>query len=293
MAQSNAGKFTSNTITYQSYNPSTGQFNLTQQIAYQLPDATHFGPGPYPVFIWVPGTYESYNDPLGQFLLAEMSSRGFLAASVAYNDSESVQTCGAYTPRAQGIFDATRSTSAVGALCRLSSASCSKGIAVMGASQGGFMAVLAKNYAPQVQAVYALSMSDYAANIGEPFPCVDKQNTAIPADRLTVVNGAADQVFGGQTPLMNVSGFTCPQGATQCWSPSNSGAGWYIVQNSQVASGLADHCYFLDGNKNMAGCFGVGDPNWMPPSTYNWSLKTNLDWLATLGTSRAFSTTGQ
>ena len=49
------------TTTYQSYNPADRQFDLTQNILYELPDPTQFGPGPYPVFIWVPGTYEPYN----------------------------------------------------------------------------------------------------------------------------------------------------------------------------------------------------------------------------------------
>jgi hypothetical protein len=281
--------------TYQSYDQSTGQFDLPQPIGYQLPNPNRFGVGPYPVFIWVPGSFESYEDPLAQFLLAEMTARGFLAATVSYDNSESVQMCSTYTPRAKGMFDAKRTTSALKLLCGLSSASCQKGVVVMGASQGGFMAVLARNYAPQVRAVYALSMSDYAQNAGVSFPCVDKQNTVIPADRLMIVNGAADQVFGGQTPLMNVSGLSCPQGSTQCWSPDKSGGGWYMVQNSEVESGRADHCYFLDGNKSNGlalSCLGVGDPNWMPPSSYNWSLGTNLDWLATMGTSRHFSATG-
>jgi hypothetical protein len=129
-----------------------------------------------------------------------------------------------------------------------------------GISQGGFLAVMAKNYDPRVQAVYALSMSDYAQNAHEPFACVDKQNTSIPANRVTIVNGISDPAFTGQQPVQNVSGFTCPAGSYQCWSPDNSGAGWYIVQNWQVVSGKADHCYFMDGNNASVGCVGIGDP---------------------------------
>jgi hypothetical protein len=45
----------------------------------------------------------------------------------------------------------------------------------------------------------------------------------------------------------------------------------------------------------MNGCLGLeqGDPGWMPPASFNWSLGTNLDWLATFGTKRVFSLTGQ
>src|ERR1700730_191307 len=103
--------------------------------------------------------------------VAEMAARGFLAATVQYNDSEAVQVCSTYTPRAQGIYDVNRSTSAARVLCSLSQANCSKGIVTSGVSQGGFMAVLAANYNPNVKAAYALSMSDFAQNQNLSFPC--------------------------------------------------------------------------------------------------------------------------
>jgi hypothetical protein len=50
-------------------------------------------------------------------------------------------------------------------------------------------------------------MPDYAQNIGESFAaCVDKSVTAIPANRLMIVNGVSDTIFGGQQPMENVSG---------------------------------------------------------------------------------------
>jgi len=282
---------TPTTITYQSYNPSTGNFDLTQNIEYQLPNPSKFGPGPYPVFMITPASFEPYNDPLSLVFVSEMANRGFLAATVQYDNTESILVCSSFTNRAQGVFDAARATSAAGVLCSQANANCKKGIVTAGISQGGFLAVLAKNYAPRVKATYALSMSDYAQNIGESFAaCIDKNVTAIPANRLTVINGVADAIFGGQQPLENVSGYICPSGTQQCWSRDSSGAGWYIVQNSQVKDGSADHCYFMvDAVSN---CVGVGDPSWLPPATYNWSLKTNLDWLATFGTHRNFSSTG-
>jgi hypothetical protein len=285
-----AAKQINESTAYQAFNPATMAFDLTKPIQYQLPDPDKFGPGPYPVFIWTPGTFEPYNDPLSNHFISQMSSRGFLAATVSYDynadSTGGVKGCRDYTERAQGVFDVSRSTSAAAVLCALSNSNCGEGIVTSGVSQGGFLAVFARNYAPNVKATYALSISDYNKNTGASLAsCADKQYTAIPANRLTIVNGASDIYFGGQQPLENVSGYTCPDSATQCWTPDNSGAGWYIVQDSQVADGLADHCYF-----RMNGCsgFGQGDPGWMPPSSLNWSLGTNLDWLATFGTQRVF-----
>lgn len=278
------------TTTYQGYNPGSGTNNLSQKITYALPDATVFGPGPYPVFVWVPGSFEVYNDPMAQSFMNAMVLQGFLVAAVQYNNTDVIQTCNTYTTRAQSIFTSTSATSAVGVLCKLTGAACSKGIVTAGASQGGMLAVLAKNYAPNVAATYAMSVSDYEEDAHYSLAaCMDKANTAIPADRLMIVNGAADTIFGGQTALQNVSGYSCAAGTSECWSPSGNGAGWYIVQNSEVTDGTADHCYYLVG-----GCTGTSfDPNWFVPAMYNWSLTPNLMWLASFGTERLFSSSGE
>jgi hypothetical protein len=282
-------------MTYEGYNALTGNFNGKEHIGYALPNPNLSGPGPYPVFIWIGGTFEQYDDPMAATLIGLMNLRGFVGASLEYDNNEVIQTCVQYLPRAQGMFDATRATSAMGKLCSLSAASCNPadggGIVVMGASQGGFMGVLAKNYDARVQAVYALSIGDSTPSPPDYFPFVDKQNTAIPGDRLTVIDGISDQVFQPVQPqLQNITGFTCPDGTYQCWSPDGSGAGWYIVQNWQVADGVADHCYFIDDPKGN--CIGLGDPTWLPPGAENWSLDPNLAWLASFGTQRVFSKDG-
>jgi dienelactone hydrolase len=280
LAQNSAG-----TDTYLSFNPSDSTFDLRESMAYERPDPKVFGPGPYPVAIWVPGTGEAYVDPLSLLFVAQMASRGFFAVSVQYSNTEVFQACAQYTPRAQGIFDATRSTSAVSTICSISGAGCSKGVVTSGISQGGVLAILAKNYAPQVQAVYALSAGafNHAEIGGNLAACMNKSVTAIPGDRLTIVNGSADPAFGSQSSTQAASGIVCATGSTQCWSSDGSGAGWYLVQNSEVTDGSADHCYI-----DVGGCNDNFDPKWLPPSTADWSLKPNLDWLATLGTRRQF-----
>jgi hypothetical protein len=269
--------------TYLSYNPSTSKFDLAQPLLYQQPDPAVFGPGPYPVFVWMPGTYEAFLDPLSLLFVNEMAKRGFLAASVQYSNTELYQTCPAYTARAKGVFDSSRSTSAVSTLCSLRGAACSKGLVTSGISQGGILAVLARNYAPEVQAVYVLSAGDFNHDEigGNLSACMAKSKTAIPANRLTIVNGKADPAFGSQSSTQGASGIVCPSGSTQCWSTDASGAGWYLVQNSEVTDGSADHCYI-----DVGGCNDHFDPKWLPPSASAWALKPNLDWLGTLGTHR-------
>ncbi|PWU05272.1 MAG: hypothetical protein C5B51_15090 [Terriglobia bacterium] len=273
-----------------SYDPTKLTYTLSQPLLYQSPDPTVYGPGPYPVFVWVPGTYEAFMDPLSLLFVTQMAQRGFLSVSVQYSNTETVQRCSDYTPRAQGVFDASRATSAISTICSMSAANCRKGVVTSGVSQGGVLAILARNYAPSVSAVYALSSGDYN-NAGIPIDltaCLAKQNTAIPASRLTIVNGQSDPSFGTQSATQGTSGYSCSAGSTQCWSPTGNGAGWYLIPDALVTDGVADHCYF-----DVGGCNDQFDPNWAPPATNNWSLKPNLDWLASLGTKRVFSRTGQ
>jgi hypothetical protein len=277
--------------TYLSYNPKTGQNDLQQNIAYQYPDPKRFGSGPYPLFVWTVATYEWNRDALSVTFMSQMAARGFVGASVQYSNLDVVQMCPDYIARAKAVFDVTRSTSAVGVLCSLSGVSCGgRGIVTAGISQGAALTILAKNYAPSVMASFGMSISDLnsqgvAIDLSS---CLDDQYTAIPPNRLVIVNGVNDTVFGGQTPLMRVSGYSCPTGSIQCWSPDGSGGGWYIIQNNEVLDGNADHCYEMNGDCSLA----VFDTNWYFPSTYNWSLKPNLDWLASFGTKRTFSPTG-
>lgn len=278
-------------IEYLGYNWQTGLNDLPQSILYQFPDPRRFGPGPYPVFIYSPATYEWFVDAMSISFVTQMAAKGFVSASVQYHNFNTIQWCPDYMARAQAIFDATRPASAVGVICALPGVDCGRGIVTAGMSQGGMISVLAKNYAPNVKAVFAMSISDYNQNgVGVSLAsCMDKPYTAIPANRLTIVNGESDPYFGGQAPLENVSGFTCPAGSSQCWSPDNSGAGWYRVRNSSVTDGNADHCYQMVGDCTLA----VFDTNWYFPAKNNWSLKPNLDWLSTLGTRRVFSKNGQ
>src|SRR5262245_56993367 len=276
--------------TYLSYNPKTGLNDAQMNIAYQFPDPKRFGYGPYPLFVWTVATYEWNRDALSVTFMSQMAMRGFVGASVQYSNVNAVQLCPDYINRAKSVFDSTRSTSAVGVLCSLSGVSCGKGIVTAGISQGAALSILAKNYAPAVMASFAMSISDLnhqGVDI-DLSSCLDDQFTAIPANRLMIVNGQNDTVFGGQTPLMRVSGFSCPNGSIQCWSPDGSGAGWYLIQDFEVVDGNADHCYEMKGDCSLS----VFDTNWYLPSTYNWSLKPNLDWLASFGTKRTFSPTG-
>lgn len=276
--------FAQTTITYQSYNPADGQFDLTENIDYYLPDLMRFGPGPYPVFVYVPGTFETYNDSLALLFVNGMQTRGYLAATVEYNNNESNQTCNlAYQPRAQGIFDMTRASSAIAELCALPAASCSKGIGVSGISQGAELSFLSGSYGAPVTAVMSLSGGDYFDNAQYPLPCEDKTETKSTFP-IRLFNGASDPFFGGPSQEQGVTGISCASGVQYCWDPAGTGAGWFTVDAADNVKGFTGHCWMRDPlgpNPSPSACTGPFDPLWAPPATNTWSLDPNLDWLRT------------
>src|SRR5262249_55040259 len=119
-----------------------------------------FGEGPYPLAIWTTGALASYQGMLSTTMVEGMADRGFISASVQYANFNGPESCTDYYNREIGIYDITRSTSAVTALCSLKGANCTAGIVSSGISEGAALAVLAKNYAPNVAAVYGISISD-------------------------------------------------------------------------------------------------------------------------------------
>jgi hypothetical protein len=241
--------------------------------------------------VYTVGTYEPYRSPGTMLILDEMTKRGFVAATVEYPNESHTGGCGRREGEASCIYSRTPAgASALDELCALPTVDCARGVVTSGLSQGGEVAVLAKNYAPEVRATFAMSIGDYNSVSGMSLPCLDKANTQIPSDRLMVINGASDPAFGSLATIEAVTGYSCD--GAECWSDSGSGAGWIRVQDAWVADGWADHCWFAYG-----GCLPwllkSTDPGWAPPASNNWSLAPTLDWLASLGTHRVFSASGQ
>jgi hypothetical protein len=291
-------------ISYLAYNSTTKACTQPAAISYQLPDPNVF-PGPtYPVFTYLPGTYENAINPTANQFTSGMAKLGFLAASIGYDAHYLPDGCtqtptghGGYIEKTQCIYDTPHNpNSAVAALCKLPQANCGSGIVVAGISQGASLAVLSANYSPQVKAVYALSTSDDAEQLKIPGPCL--QGTQIAAqDKLVLINGASDLNFNNQNDIEGVVTLhQCAPGTTQCGTNTGTGAGWYIVQNDQVETGFAGHCYFMEGIPSpnfLINCLAsTFDPTWQNGSE-NWSLNPNLQWLASFGTERHFSRDGK
>ncbi|NMO21861.1 hypothetical protein HPC49_34545 [Pyxidicoccus fallax] len=242
----------------------------TYNIRGQEPAAS----GRYPVFVYTVGTTENYDHSSAMAAVQEMAARGYVAATVEY-DNGTFGSCSTLQSRAKCIYDSGRSTSAISRLCSRAKADCSKGIVVSGFSQGSIMAILAKNHDSRVQAAYGLGAGvEYSIyNLNS---CVANGNRTLPSNRLRIINGEQD-VFVGPTESSvraqntETTGYSCPL-ATSCLQ--SNGSGWYIIKDSQVSDGNADHCYMRNGS-----CIGLTLDNTWRSGTAPWSLRTNLNWL--------------
>jgi len=264
---------TSFTATYKGGSSSCG---TTYSIQGKEPSST----STYPVFIYLVGTSETYNNASALAAVDDMSSLGYVAATVQYA-SASFGACSTLTTRSQCIFDATSASSAVTALCSRARADCSKGIVVAGFSQGSVLGIMSKNFDARVQAVYGLGAGVQYSSY-DLRACVANGNRKLTSDRLRAVNGEADGFMGStestvRGQLQELTGYTCT--GTSCFQSNQSG--WYIVKNAEVSDGTADHCYMRQG-----GCLvseNTLDQKWLS-GTYSWSMKPDLQWLTNFTT---------
>jgi hypothetical protein len=266
---------TSFTATYTGQGNGASTCNSTFNISGQEPATA----GTFPVFVYMIGTSETFTNASASAAVAGMASRGFVAATVAYN-SGSFSNCNTISGKARCIFSPGSSTSAISRLCGRAKADCSKGVVVAGFSQGAVMATLAKNTEPRVEAAWGIG-DGVRYSIFNLTSCMANGNRALPSNRLRAVDGEKDQFIGPnaanvRSQFLTLTGLSC---GTSFNCLQSNGSGWYIVQNAQVGDGSADHCHMrrtgdCTGSQNSldAGWQNGADP---------WELNANLDWLAT------------
>jgi hypothetical protein len=275
---------TSFTATYTGQGSNATTCNSSFAITGQEPSTT----GTFPVFLYMVGTTESATNASATAAVAGMASRGFVAATIAYN-SGSFGNCSAIDGKTKCIFDSTTSTSAVSVLCARAKADCSKGILAGGFSQGAVIATQSKNFNSGVRAAWGMGDGVKYSSF-DLTSCQANGNRALPSDHLRSIAGQKDQFLGAsgsfsfgagsitnvRSQLQTLTGFNCGSTATNCLQ--SNGSGWYIVQNNQVQDGSADHC-FMRASGDCSGSQNSLDSGWQN-GTDVWELSASLSWLA-------------
>ncbi len=273
--------------TYHGFNPFTlllkhdpqPQCTQTQTIYGSEPSTS----GKYPVVVYLHSTFGDLGgNQEGQVITQLAAAQGFVAIAPTYDSSFSLSLPGVIG-HAECMFGQTTSTNVISYACSLPEADCSGGVGVAGFSQGGAIAILAANYDSRAKAAWVMGVNGPTPTIGLAPPAGTR---ALPDDKIRDDLGQLDVTAGGGGPL-NTSALTALTGDS-CGSTYNclqpDGSGYYIVANSQVADGIADHCYWTSVHKHFYGCtldptISGLDPTFAPPSTTPYSLISSLNWL--------------
>lgn len=241
--------------------------------------------GKYPVYVHIGGTGESYNSAWAQAAVDAAAAKGFVAASVQY-DNASFGTCAIIGGRAKGIFNAASASSAISKLCARSKADCSKGIVTGGLSQGSIISVLAKDYDSRVAASFGQGTGSTYTAAYDLSSCIANGKHKQPGDRIRVINGERDMFVGG-TEAIARSQAQLVTGLTSCSGQScfrSNGSGWYIVKDAEVLDLNADHCFMGYGGIVGVQCSGALVDAGYQYGTSAWQLNATLNWLKTFVT---------
>jgi len=228
-----------------------------------------------PLFMWVTGTFMNPWLEDSWTITTYMANQGFVSASIVYDNLNYPVLCSSFEYRAKSIFDVAYPTSAISVLCARPNVDCSKGVLIMGFSQGSNIGSLAASYSPYIRGFYEVSGGYDATLYGIYLPCMEYTNLKINHKLMRSVSGQNDEVFGVdlagvRNEQETITGYTC-NGEQTCIQ--TGGSGWYIVKPSQPKKGYADHCYAW-----APPCGPALDGNYYP-GTAEWGLEYNLNWL--------------
>jgi hypothetical protein len=292
-----AASVTTTTLTYKANDElfvELGTCNTTKTMVVKEPA----GPGPFPVFIYAPGTWASNNSVYINDILNEAAAQGFVAASIDYQTGTIPNWCtqnGWY--KARCAYSASYNPqSAVSVLCSRPKAGCSaEGIVVSGHSQGGAMAAFARNFDSRVRGAWTMGFADrnwdgtYAGCMDHGTGPLGTSSVRLLADnRLRAIRGGLEGI--DYTWMNQTTGRSCPLGTFNCLTGAN-GSGWYFAQTSEVDFALDPdkHCFMqnvpLDGLGNKVDCNDtnhVTDPKFgavAPAATYPSGMFQNIQWL--------------
>jgi len=245
------------------------------------------GQGRHPVVLYVPGTIQPHDHAFIFEVLSRLARAGFVALSVDYANGRPGQGCARYLPRARCMFDAGLAESAASRACALPQADCAGGLAVLGHSQGGLIALLAADFAPRVAWVHAMGVSANPPPGTADLDCVLPYTRRLPPERLLAVCGDCDVFFDGtalnacdgRSPgvtrgLQRLTDLRCGSSLGCVWRAAADAArhGWLKVPSARMRDREADHCYMFH-----QGCFGPPDEAWLTDPGLPWGLPAILE----------------
>lgn len=256
------------------------------------------GNGPYPLFVWFPGTQECNRGSGPLQLLSAMAERGYVSASIEYPQSHAYCNY-AFDEKAKALTNGAESP--FGMLCALSQVDCSLGIATAGYSQGGHLAVLTAKYEPRIKAAFALAstlVGDHlcakaswagSASLAAATNSDLSDMSHLPKNKrrsiivdLDTDNADNDGTVSAAAALRRQKTFTGADCGNDFACLQSDGSGYFIMNHTELPplpAWFADydlgwHECFLDYNNKAQW------QSWLLQGAQPWTMNNNLDWLA-------------
>lgn len=249
-----------------------------------------------PISIFTMGTGKNLNDITASRFPLEMAKRGYCGFTVMYARSEMLQYCeGNFDEKGNHIYG-QGSGSALGVIeANLPFCSQDRGLTASGFSQGGHIALLARQYNPLISAILLVSSGHYSVG-GWAFCSggmsddlqYNGHSSFAPQRIVRSVIGEHDDVFGNginfgggvKEQQRELTGYADADCATSSWYERNciqvDGSGYYIIDPTEN-SGVSGHEVYVDhGNAN-------GFTTQWTYSTDEGFMWKSFNWLATTG----------
>ena len=215
----------------------------------------HGGEGPLAVFLH--GTRRAHNDAFGVEACRYLAESGFAALSLQYTNEAYPGGCGDFDHRSRQVGEGLRQ------ICDRQDLglNCALGVAVVGFSLGGQIALKLRNFNANVSA--ALSIAGSILFEGQ---CLMNHDFKLERSKRRIIVGSEDRHYGSLIKCVSSSGYDC--GSNNCIQPD--GSGFYMFSEDE-AGRAPIHNYYIDPvTQGMADDFKLSDAPWGFAACVRW-----------------------
>jgi len=247
-----------------------------------------------PLAVYLHGTDMVYDNQVSREITEMMANKGFVAVNIEYANADyplSSSQCTEFGSKAQQI------SAGIETLCTSLNQTtlmldCTLGVAMMGYSQGGQLALLLGNYNNRVTAALSICGTlATAVGLDEQRACFASSALQLPRTKRRITIGEEDAEFGAASmyywdgsPSQVIQLAAETSGYNSCSTHNciqSDGSGFYVSTSSETGAG-ADHTWWV----NFQGWFGASEQDSVKEEFKNaaldeqWGLPACLDWLA-------------
>ncbi|CAE7316115.1 unnamed protein product [Symbiodinium natans] len=211
----------------------------------------------WPLAVFLHGTRRAHDDAFGAEAARYLAQNGFVALSVEYANEAYPGGCDEFDARSRQVAEGLRhfcSRPDLGINCAL-------GVAVLGFSLGGQIALKLRNFNANVSA--ALSIAGSILFEGQ---CLMSHDFVLERSKRRITVGSDDRHYGSLVKCVGSSGYDC--GSNHCIQPD--GSGFYMVTEDEIGRS-PHHNYYIDPlTQGMAQDFKSSEAPWGFAACVRW-----------------------